>query len=458
MTGLSTYSRDLELPARVGQPELSVPSAESLLAEFGERLGLSANSAELVYARWKPGVGITAAYSLSGGGASSEGLSGVGISGNSPASESGPRWIVYRRHVRGKWQPSEALASARRKLDARSDEELKAEGQALPLVSDPDRGQLIFAYPADPDLPGAPRALDIGRFARWFEPQGRLAGWRVRRKHFQGQCLRYRPGSRAVYRLEVKREGPEGQKERELLGLRVLPPERALRVLAARQSAESLGAALLLPPLVACEARTGLIYEQWLPVNSQRSDDYRQTTLAGELLGQLHRLPLPQGAAARELLSASLNPAEDWAEFGPQFPRLQRSLEQVTAPLLEHLEPAWSHGDFHPDNVGLCATGARFLDVDQLALRDVRADLAAWLAGNLELGLRRGQQNDWLGLYAELIATYGRAPAPRSLQPWLVAEILRRSVGCLRRLESGAESLAQQLIDLARAIQTERLP
>jgi Phosphotransferase enzyme family len=448
VTGLSVYSRDLELPARAGQPELSVPRAESLLAEFGERLGLAATSAELVYARWKPGVGITAAYSIPGGRASSGGQ----------ASDPGPNWIVYRRHVLGKWQPTEALASARRKLGARSDDELSAQDQALPLVSDPARGQVVFAYPADPDLPGAPRALDIGRFARWFEPQGRLAGWRVRRKHFQGQCLRYRPGSRAVYRLEVKREGPQGEKERELLGLRVLPPERAAQVVSARQTAENLGAALLLPALVAFEARTGLIYEQWLPVNSQRADDYSQTTLAGELLGQLHRLPLPQGAAARELVPASLNPTEDWAEFGPRFPLLRRSVEQVTAPLLEHLEPAWSHGDFHPDNVGLGQTGPRFLDVDQLALRDVRADLAAWLAGALELGVRRGQPSDWMGLYAELIATYGRAPAPSSLRPWLVAELLRRAVACLRRLELGAESLALQMIALARAVQAERLP
>jgi hypothetical protein len=458
VTGLSTYSRDLELPARAGQPELSVPSAESLLAEFGQRLGLSARSAELVYARWKPGVGITAAYRLPSSGASSSGSSVAGISSHSAAQEPSPLWVVYRRHVRGKWQPSEALSSARRKLDARSDAELNAEGQSLPLVSDPQSGRLVFAFPADPDLPGAPRALDIGRFARWFEPLGRLAGWRVRRKHFQGQCLRYRPGSRAVYRLEVKREGPQGEKDRELLGLRVLPPERARRVLSARQAAESLGAAALLPPLVAFEERTGLIYEQWLPVRSQGAEDYSQTTLSGELLGQLHRLPLPQGALARGLVSPGLNPAEDWAEFGPHFPELQGSLEHVTAPLLEHVEPAWSHGDFHPDNVGLSAAGARLLDVDQLALRDVRADLAAWLAGAIELGLRRGQPWDWLELYAALIATYGRAPGPRSLRPWLVAELLRRAAGCLRRLESGAETLAQQLIARARALQAEQLP
>jgi hypothetical protein len=423
VTGLLEHPRDLTLPARAGEPALAPPDAAQFAAEVLPRLlpGLAAADAtrcELVYARWKPGVATTAAYRVEHAGATHH--------------------AVWRVHAGGKWSAADARAIGRGRFgdDARD----------LVLDVDERRGRLAFLFPADPDLPGAVRAFDVGRFARWFEGTPIRPGRRVRRKHVLFDLVRYRPASRAVLHARVKLEDQVGAKERIELGTRVLAGDRAAGVLARRRAFEgAIGSSGPFPRLLGGEERVGLVHEEWLDVAVRASSDHSDAVRVFAALARLHRLPLAHGAGLERAPAGD----ETRAWFAP-WPQL--ASHASPAPRLE--ASAWTHGDFNPDCIAIeRATGAlRLLDADSLAIGDPCVDVAEFVAGALDA------RSCGLGqVLADFESGYDLAQraTPAELVPHVARALERRAAAALRRLEVGALEHAEALLERARRLHAE---
>lgn len=425
MTGLLEHPRDLTLPARAGEPGLAPPDAARFAAEVLPRLlsdvaGSAAARCELVYARWKPGVATTAAYRVEHAGATHH--------------------AVWRVHAGGKWSAADADAIGRGRFGD------DVEG----LVFDVDErsGRLAFLFPADPDLPGAVRAFDVGRFARWFEGTAIRPGRRVRRKHVVFHLLRYRPASRAVLHARVKLEDQDGAKERIELGTRVLAGDRAAGVLARRRAFEgAIGSCGPFPRLLGGEERVGLVHEEWLDVSVRASSDHSDAERVFAALARLHRLPLAHGAGLARAVAGAGDETRAW--FAP-WPELAGHVSPPT-----RLEAsAWTHGDFNPDCIATeRATGAlRLLDADSLAIGDPCVDVAEFVAGALDA------ESCGLGqVLADFENGYdlARRATPAELVPHVARALERRAAAALRRLEVGALEHAARLLERARKLHAE---
>ena len=122
---------------------------------------------------------------------------------------------------------------------------------------------------------------------------------------------------------------------------------------------------------------------------------------------------------------------------------------------------AWTHGDFHPDQVATERTTGetRLMDLDELALREPAVDLSSWIADQLVVELvaeGRPEEADVTRLAAPLLDAYGLAggvvPDPDRLASHVALHLVHRAAGACRRLEQGAEDTAARLLQAARRI------
>lgn len=370
-------------------------------------------SVEWTYARWKPATSLSAGYELR-------------------FADGSRRQLVVKRYAGDK---ARLIAERRRGPDeAACDPLLRAE------LARPEEGLRAWVFPSDRVLPGLGRLLDLRRTARWLNGTELFGGARMRAHRSAATLLRYRPESRAVFRLSAGWKSADGRRGRTDLAVRVLPPDRAGHVVMQRQACAFDGS----PRLLAAQPRTGLLAEEWLDVRPLPGDGFDHAALVGGLLASLHARPRAPGAAARRAPGPGPSPLFAW---NSELAALDATL-QVRLPADE---PVWSHGDLHADQVALeSGTGRpRLLDLDRLALAPAAADLASWIADHLAVSPELGLERAAAPLLDGYAAAGGRPPSGSILALHVVAELRSRAAGSLRRLEQGAVGRARRLLELA---------
>lgn len=460
MTGLCAHARDPSIPARAGEPELAPLEPSEVVELVVQHLlapGQGApHSAELEFARWKPGVSLCAVYRLQFAG--------------------GPAACVCVKRYRGR--KAELLAGR-----AQADERLaELAAPLLPAALLPERGLHLWAPPADRELRGWPRLLDRGRTKRWLGPLLAHRGERLSRRGIAAEIVRFKPERRAVAKLQLAfdREGRTERRAR-LLGARLLPPAEAERVARARRACAPSGPPLDVPELVAADVAAGIVIEDWLDlapreepgVDALEPGRSERAEAAGRLAALLHRRELPRdappspaGCQDRDLLGDQ----GLWRAVDPRSGTLER-LQHLRRGLAEHAgRPAaacWIHGDLHADQVarrtlesGAAGGQWALLDLDSLGAGDPASDLASWLADEVarvgDPGIASaGAERD--ALLAGYARAGGRLPEPAALAPAIALALVRRAAGGLRRLERGAGERAAELLALAEDLLPERV-
>ena len=426
MSGLRSYERDAAPLAAGEDAALAPPREDELLALVRQNLtrpgAMPPTAARWVYARWKPAISLTAGFELD-------------------YADGERRFVSWKRYAGGK--ALELLGRRERPIAPDVADERLLEHTVLA-----ESGAHLWAPPFDRELPGLERASDLRRTKRWFIEQGLFSGLAVRSGSSHATLLRYKPERRAVLRLDLRLRPVEGgPKTAEVLGARALPPAQAQRIARARRVWQTTPASAVTPRLLACEERVGVIYEEWLDVETCARDAFDLAHDAGSLLARVHaeRAPAIEPADAHGIGSA--------VELLSTQPQLRsRALSIAIAPRDALERTAWTHGDFHPDQLARSRSdGAlRLLDLDRLGPGNALDDLASWVADHLsehpEAGLREAA-SDLLSGYA---AAGGRLPAMEDLALGASEGLVQRAAGALRRLEAGAVAKASRLLDQAR--------
>lgn len=420
MRGLREHDRDATVPLSAGDADLVPPSCEAVMDLVTSRLALDEApvpvAVEWTYARWKPGVSMSCGYAL--------------------RYDDGATRSVHVKRWRGD-KPGRFTSADLEGLGADwTDDRLR------PWSWQPRSRLLAVVSPADRSLPGLHRVLQTRRLVRQLRGAGVCGEGRPRAHRTLVVLLRHRPGRRAVLSVDVGVRLPDGGHDSVRLAARVLPPAVAARVAAARRAlATALG-----PQLRLSEPRTGILLEDWLDVHVSSPCDFSQAERAGDLIGQLHRhptgaqLPLPERDGSQD------------AEILSRFAALanRHRLPGVAGP---RQAPVWSHGDFHPDQIGVAPDGTmHLLDLDEVGVRDPTLDLASWIAD----AVVEAPESDAEAVAAPLLAGYARsAPASPSwpqLRVRVAEALVARAAAGLRRLDRGAVERAASLLQRAHAL------
>jgi aminoglycoside phosphotransferase (APT) family kinase protein len=422
LNGLRAWPRDPQLPARAGEPQLAPPDEAGVLGLVSEHLlrrgAPPPVAAEWTYARWKPGVAVSAAFALR-------------------FADDAERLVHVKRYAGDKAGHVAARHAPFADEPGRGppDERLRP-GAALP-----GEHLLLSCFPHDRELPGLPRLLDLHRTKRLLAEAGTFGDRVVRTHRSSARLLRYRPEARAVLCLELGLKAPGGARSTARMAARVLPPPRAAGVIAMRRAAPMPAAA---PRLLAVEERTGLLFEEWLEVETRAPDDFSHAPQAGAALAALH-VPVRGAGAGRQRRLAALQPLFAW------HPRLASLSAGARAPAAD-APPCWTHGDVHPDQVALALTGGApaLLDLDRLAPGQPADDLASWIADALAAQPELSLADAGALLLDGYAAAGGDPPAPRALAACVAVVLVARAAAVLRRLQAGAVDEAARLLARAR--------
>ena len=415
MTSLAFYERDRCLPASAGELGFVLPSDDELLARFAkplrELLGEPASTVELEHARWKPGVGVSGSWRVTG------------------ASEVATHacWKRYAGDkARGRGERTSATPG---------------------FWALPDTHEVLFGPSADLPLPGLGRALEEQskrRLARLMQDAWLVAPGALRKRASTLTVLRYKPERRAVCRVDASLRGDGPHHGALRIALRVLPPAVAARVTRARATLAECAYLAPQPTIRFSVPRIGWIAEDWLP---GELDEARALTLGaaiGALLRELHDAPLP--ATPEQVALASEKPLDLGlfavrAELAALAARVQSRLP--TVPVARDL--VWCHGDFHADQVLFDDDGPqRLLDFDALGVGPRETDLASWVADLLAAD----PSCNFRGAASGLLTGYGRVPLAQLRGP-VARRLCHMAAATLRRLELDAANKATFLLQRA---------
>lgn len=425
MTSLQQYARDRELPARLGDESLVLPSECELRDLVEAHLcrddAPRTTAADLTFARWKPGTAVLGCWAVEFG--------------------DGERLHVsLKRYAGGK---AEQLAPGFQL----GDRVARHSGPFEQLAFLADSSSFLTVFPADRVLRGAARALDLRRTARMLDESQLWPGLTMRRRSSTLELLRYKPERRAVMRLDVKLKRREGSTatsagERRI-GVRVLTPEQAAVVAERRELCGAVG----LPELHHAEVSTGLLFEEWVDGVPVDRADFRHAVDAANALSELHSRSRDEAPR-----SASRSGAVELLERVPGLSeRVQALTECGPIPTA-----CWIHGDFHPDQLMRTATGLRLLDADALRPGTPEEDLADWIADHLaarpEVDLAEAA-----GPLIEGLAVTSRPLNPTLLRKLVTEQLLHRAAASLRRLQAGAVEQASSLVERAHCAARESM-
>jgi hypothetical protein len=426
VSGLRAYERDAGIPALGGDEDLVPPRGDEVARLVEEHLLLDSDQAvsdvAWEFARYKPGASVTTVHSVE--------LDG------------GTRRVVTIKRYKG--DKAETLAG--REPDG---EELGERTRPLrPSAFLPAEGTLLSVFPADRELRGLHRVLDVRRTARLLEDAGWCPPRSIKKRRARLELLRFKPERRAVFRLDARLRGGAGASSR-ALGARVLPVDRAERLVARRRDLAEAGLDELAPRLVAADERAGIVFEEWI-AGERPAPGPELDRVAGSLLARLHRLapgsdsaPTPSGSALAGLFDLDSDLARLAAGFVESPPTAGR---------------AWCHGDFHEEQVIRDARRDRLalLDLDELRVGDPLDDLASWIADALARQADSRIELSGHGIVEGYLAGGGEPVRERELAAAVARALAHRAAGCLRRMERDAVSRARHSLELAREIAPER--
>ncbi len=417
MRGLAQHPRDGALLAAGDARRLALPGPEAFAASLrGTLLAPDAPpllASQWTWARYKPGHSLCLGFELD-----------LGVHGRV--------WAGSKQYLDGR---DAGLASA-------PDPASVPAWPLRRLQAQRDDGTFLFAFPGDRVLCGLPRAFDLRRRARELHAQPALAElrWSASRSH--AEVLRYKPERRCVLRVDWRVASPGGRGARLALGLRVLAPEAAERCLGARNRLDFPWT----PRLCGANARRGLIHEEWLE-REEASSAPVSAAEAGALLAELHARALSQDVPR---VPPSADREEVLALLAIE-PRLRERAERVLGrdPVGEL---AWSHGDFHLDQLLRSRRGLVLLDLDSLGAAPREVDLASWIADEIAARPSSAPEEALEGPCSGYAYAGGRPPGRPALRAAVANELVRRAAAGLRRLEQDALPRADVLLDAAERV------
>ena len=428
MTGLRSRIRDRTLPERADQSALTPLTPDELCGRVAEALTLpgGAQPVDAVwdYARWKPGVSMTCAYTVR-------------------SDDGSERTVVAKRYADGKeqnlarkWKIPAGVAAACAPLQPRA------------ILA--DEGLVLWAYPADRMLRALATLPDPKRFAGTLVGGGVVQAGVVRRRKTVYRVLRYKPERRAVYRVDLRLRRSEGR--RLTLAVRAHPAGDSGRIAERRRLFAAKAPASLAPRLLACHAKNDYLVEEWLDVEAFEPDSFDHAWHAGATLARLHRVadpPVEQEAGN----AATPQEADTTALFAVDSRLTTRAIPDPPP----RSGRVWSHRDFHPDQVGRRRDSDEWtlLDLDDLNAGDALEDLASWVADDLF------ERSDDVEQAAEpLLAGYESAGGSivdrQALRAHVAAQLVARAAGSIRRLEEQAVDKSLRALELARSMDSDR--
>lgn len=420
MNGLRTYERDPSIPVRAGDADLCPPAPERLTALVDSALrrdeSLQATSARLCHVRWKPHVALAALYAVR-------------------FDDGAERLVTWKRYATDK-----AERAARGTWRSRTE----LEPHLLPGAAWPGERVVVSVFPWDRALPGLARAFDVKRTCRRLAETPRFEGLDLRHRRSSALLLRYKPERRAVVRFDAVLRAEDRRRSTLPVGVRILPRSDAARVARARRDARLDGLGLA-PAWIGAEARSGLVFEEWLDVRPCAHDDFSPSREAGLALAGLHALPCADEQV--EIGAAALADALPLFEVDRKLWTAAHAL--VSSAWCGSTRATWVHGDFHPDQTARETTAGRLrvLDWDALRIGNPLEDLASWIADAVAVEDPDAPE----ALLAGYLEGGGIEPDPAELDAAVARGLFLRAAAALRRIESDAPRKAEILLARAKA-------
>jgi hypothetical protein len=298
---------------------------------------------------------------------------------------------------------------------------------AMPLAYDRELDALIQWLPLDLSLPPlAQRPTELRRHLRAAGLDLSTSGW-------EGEFLNYRPGARAVLKMDdyvIKVYADEPRFE-----------QAAGSLHAARQWA------VRTPRLLASLDEQHVTAQRFLE-GAPPSDPTEVAEEAGEVLASLHRAD-PDGLVPRapsDHLAAAVGAAQLVSHISPELTgRLERLLSELEATTPDAGSPVPSHGDFHARQFLDCDGGLVLIDLDRACAAPAALDPSAFAAHLINEG-RPDLDAARLAL-ERLLSGYGGRPAGMSW--YLSTAILRRAPNPFRALHEQWPDRVASLVDAA---------
>ncbi|TML86487.1 MAG: ATP-binding cassette domain-containing protein [Actinobacteria bacterium] len=298
---------------------------------------------------------------------------------------------------------------------------------AMPLAFEREVDALIQWLPLDLSLPPlAQRPTELRRHLRAAGLDLSTSGW-------EGEFLNYRPGRRAVLKVDdyvIKVYAQEPRFEQAAGGL-----------YAARQWA------VRTPRLLASLDDQHVTAQRFLEGDTP-SDPAEMAGEAGEVLASLHRAA-PDGLVPRtpaDHLAAAAEAAQLVSHISPELTgRLERLLSELEASAPDAGAPVTSHGDFHARQFLHCADGLVLIDLDRVCAAPAALDPSSFAAhlvneGRPDLDAARVALERLLGGYG------GRPPG---MSWYLATAILRRAPNPFRTLHEQWPDRVASIVDAA---------
>jgi len=330
---------------------------------------------------------------------------------------------------------------------------------------------MILRRPAaDRSLSPLARLLDprlASRESGWIFPEAVRGGVALKPGDIHIELRRYRPGRRALVRMEARIPGPAGR-IRPVRWLKVYAfPLPSARVAAARRLGGTGSAGengILMPPVIGTsDDRRVLVSDHvgGIPLLSSlgRSPEKRLIKRTARALRRIHTAP-PVPAMLRD-------PGSELADLESgrrTLAGIDREMGMAAEGILKILRrkafllPAWRfgtiHGDFSHEQVLVKRGHIRILDSDRLALGDEHLDLGTFAANAMEAAIAgrisRKTARRWIRIlwreYSSLAP--GKLHAP-GLRWHSSAALLRLAVRPLRRAEPGWRRRGRRILAAA---------